>query len=128
MVGYTVGWAMLPDCIEVDEFKTGKRREGIYYGILTIVQKGSQALLVFVTGLLLEFVNYSEELTTQTAATIDGIRHIYVIGTLIFVAASFVFIGLYPINKEKHAKLLAAIEQKRNGEEPDIAGIEHIVK
>lgn len=128
MIAYTVGWAMLPDSIEVDEFKTGQRREGLYYGILTIVQKGSSALVIFIGGLLLELINYDETLAVQTAATNEGIRLIYTFGTIFFILLSFVFVLKYPLTREKHAKLLKAIEQKKAGEEPDITGIENLVK
>ncbi|MDE8732539.1 glycoside-pentoside-hexuronide (GPH):cation symporter [Eubacteriales bacterium DFI.9.88] len=128
MVAYTVGWAMLPDCVEVDEFKTGKRREGLYYGILTIVQKGSSALVIFIGGLLLELVKYDETLAVQSEATCTGLKNIYTFGTCFFILLSFLFVVLYPITREKHAKLLQAIEQKRAGEEPDITGIENLVK
>lgn len=119
---------MLPDSIEVDEFKTGQRREGLYYGILTIVQKASSALVIFIGGLLLELANYDETLAVQTAATNEGIKLIYTFGTIFFILLSFVFVLKYPLTREKHAKLLKAIEQKKAGEEPDITGIENLVK
>lgn len=128
MVAYTVGWAMLPDSIEVDEFKTGRRREGLYYGILTIVQKASSAGVIFIGGILLELINYDENMVMQTAATNEGIKAIYVFATIFFILLSFVFVFQYPLTREKHAKLLKAIEQKKAGEEPDIAGIENLVK
>lgn len=127
MVAYTVGWAMLPDCIEVDEFKTGQRREGLYYGILTIVQKGSSALVIFLGGLLLEAVNYDEMAKVQSMATDLGVRNIYTWVTIFFILLSFVFVAIYPLTREKHAKLCAAIEQKKKGEEPDVAGLDKIL-
>lgn len=127
MVAYTVGWAMLPDSIEIDEFKCGKRREGLFYGILTIVQKGSSALVIFIGGLLLEMVNYDETLAVQSAATCEGVRFIYVIGTLFFILLSFFFVWKYPITREKHHKLIKALDAKKTGEEPDITGIEDLI-
>lgn len=127
MVAYTVGWAMLPDCIEVDEFKTGQRREGLYYGILTIVQKGSSALVIFIGGLLLETIGYDEMAEIQSAATNIGLKNIYAWVTIFFILLSFLFVKIYPITREKHAKLRIAIEQKNNGEEPDTEGLEKIL-
>lgn len=128
MVAYTVGWSMLPDCIEVDEFKTGQRREGLYYGILTIIQKASGALLTWATGITLTIIGYDGIAEVQAASTITGIRMMYMFGALIFIALSFVFIYLYPINRDNHSKLLEALEAKREGREYSTEGIEHLIK
>lgn len=127
MIGYTVGWSMLPDCIEVDELKRGKRREGMYYGILTIVQKGSAALITFITGIALEVIGYDETLAVQAADTALGIRSLYVWGAGVCIILSFVFVKVYPLTRERHAKLLAAIEAKRKGEEPDLTDLEKLL-
>lgn len=127
MVAYTVGWAMLPDCIEVDELTTGQRREGLYYGILTIVQKGSSALVIFIGGLLLEMIGYDETAAIQSAATNSGLKNIYAWVTIFFILLSFVFVALYPITREKHSRILAAIKQKKEGREPDMEGIEEFL-
>ncbi len=127
MVAYTVGWAMLPDCIEVDELTTGQRREGLYYGILTIVQKGSSALVIFIGGLLLEMIGYDETAAIQSAATNSGLKNIYAWVTIFFILLSFVFVALYPITRKKHSRILAAIKQKKEGREPDMEGIEEFL-
>jgi len=31
---YMLGWAMIPDVTEVDELVSGRRREGLYFGIM----------------------------------------------------------------------------------------------
>ncbi|MGH7998721.1 MAG: MFS transporter, partial [Brasilonema sp.] len=36
---YLVPWSMLPDVIELDELKTGQRREGIFYSFIVFAQK-----------------------------------------------------------------------------------------
>ena len=41
---YQLCWAMIPDVVEIDEFKTGKRREGMYYGVAVFVMKAGQPL------------------------------------------------------------------------------------
>ncbi|MFH1454467.1 MAG: MFS transporter, partial [Armatimonadota bacterium] len=48
---YMLGWSMISDCIEVDEFKTGKRREGIYFGAISFVQKTGCAIAMLLFGM-----------------------------------------------------------------------------
>eukprot|EP00501_MAST-03F_sp_TOSAG23-6_P001688 GSMAST32.ASY1.ANO1.1759.1 assembled CDS len=53
-VCYLVPYSMLPDVIEADELKTGKRREGQYSGFFVVFMKlsvtGALALSNFVLG------------------------------------------------------------------------------
>ncbi|MCA9700053.1 MAG: MFS transporter, partial [Myxococcales bacterium] len=53
-------FSMLPDTIAVDQAATGRRREGIFTGIWTAVDKGGLALGGFATGLILEFSGFVE--------------------------------------------------------------------
>ena len=127
MVAYTVGWAILPDSIEVDEFKTGKRREGIYYSVISLVQKASQALVIWAGGLILELIGFDGAAAMQSEFTANGIRWMYTIGGVIFLAISFILVIRYPLSREKHKALCEAIEKKKNGEEYDTSKFEDIL-
>lgn len=127
MVAYTVGWAILPDSIEVDEFNTGKRREGIYYSVLSLVQKGSQAVVIWIGGLLLEVFKFDGMAEVQSTFTANGIRWMYTIGGVIFVVISFILVIRYPLSREKHAALCEAIEKKKNNEEYDTSKFVDII-
>ena len=37
-------WAMIPDAVEVDEFKCGQRREGLFFGVISFARKFAVAL------------------------------------------------------------------------------------
>ncbi len=37
--GILIPWSILPDTIDYDELKTGKRREGDFYSIFLVLQK-----------------------------------------------------------------------------------------
>jgi GPH family glycoside/pentoside/hexuronide:cation symporter len=45
---------MVPDVIELDELETGKRREGIFYAFMVLLQKIGLALGLFLVGIALE--------------------------------------------------------------------------
>ena len=57
-VCYLIPNAMLPDVIEYDELKTGRRREGVYYGACIFVQKTALAIGTFIVGQLLARSGY----------------------------------------------------------------------
>ncbi|MBE9151691.1 MFS transporter, partial [Coleofasciculus sp. LEGE 07092] len=57
---YLVPWSMMPDVIELDELNTGKRREGIFYGFMVLLQKVGLAVGLFVVGQALELSGFIE--------------------------------------------------------------------
>ena len=105
--------------MEVDEYKTGARREGLYYGTINFITKGGSALAIFIGGLLLQYVGYNTELAAQTAETMDGVRLILVGGSAIMTILGIVFLAFYPLSKVKHGAILDAIEARKNGEVVD---------
>ena len=102
-------WSMLPDVIEYDQFVTGERREGIYYGVWAFLGKLTNALGIAVTGWALKLFGYIPNVE-QTSTALLGIR-------LFFgpIAAGVLIISLplliwYPITRKKHAELLEKIK------------------
>lgn len=69
--------AMLPDIMEYDRLRTGLRREGIFSGIYTIVEKLGFALGAGITGAVLSFSGYlattGGTLIQQPASAIAGL-------------------------------------------------------
>lgn len=69
--------AMLPDIMEYDRLRTGLRREGIFSGVYTIVEKLGFALGAAVTGGVLAFSGYipttGGALITQPASAVAGL-------------------------------------------------------
>jgi len=55
-----IPWAMLPDVIEIDEYKNGIRREGAFYGISTFLYKIASALAIAVVLFIISWFGYKE--------------------------------------------------------------------
>ena len=128
MVPYQIGWSIIPDCVEIDEYKTGKRREGLYYGTINVISKGGSALAIFLAGIMLQIVGYNTEVATQSFETVEAIRLIFVGVPALMVLVGFVFLILFPITKVKHEAILRAIEAKNNGEEVDESSFADCIK
>ena len=113
--GVMLTWAMIPDCTEIDEFKTGERREGLYYGLVTLAQQALVALLLWLVGSALSLSGYVAD-AAQTPAAMWTIRLLMSVGTAVcaLVAAWAAF--RQPMTPEKHAALTAAVEARRRGE------------
>ena len=69
----TLQYPLFP--FEVDEFKTGMRREGLYFGVIAFAQKGACAMALWVVGVALSWIGYVPD-AAQSEATLQGIRTI----------------------------------------------------
>lgn len=110
---YIVPWAMIPDTIEVDEYVTGQRREGLYYGVVTCVQKLGSSLAISASGIYLTWIGYNAAAAEQSQRALDGLRYICSVGTVIPLVLSVICTVLNPMTKQMHRKLLDAIQEKK---------------
>lgn len=109
---YIVPWAMIPDTIEVDEYVSGERHEGLYYGVITCVQKVGGALAISFSGIYLTWIGYDPTLMEQTTAALDGLKFICSIGTAIPLVISILCVIINPMSKKVHHQLLEEIARK----------------
>ena len=127
-VVYLVPYAMLPDVIELDEKRTGKRREGTYSGFFVVFMKTSVTLALAMSNWILgaagfEAPDASCGVETSELKDIqpDGVKDVIRIlcgplPTCLFFAATF-FVWLFPITRESHAEVakeMKAIRKKRS--------------
>ncbi len=120
-VAYLIPWSMLPDVIEYDEWMTGHRREGVYYGFMVFLQKLGLALSVFLVGMALSKAGFisrvvGQPLPEQPESALDAIR--FAMGPVPAVALilGLICVYFYPITKEKYAEICKQLE-KRHAEQ-----------
>lgn len=70
-----MGQSMLPDTIEYDYKRTGLRREGIYSGLYSVVEKVASTFAPSILLLSYAWFGFNSKAPVQTAETIDGIRY-----------------------------------------------------
>ncbi len=112
-------WAMIPDCVEVDEYLNGKRREGLFYGVTSFIQKIAAAAASMLVGVGLTVVDYDAMLLEQSEETLDGIMYIFCGGMGVFLIVAIIIGLLNPMSRKKHTALVKAIELKNEGKEVD---------
>jgi GPH family glycoside/pentoside/hexuronide:cation symporter len=115
---YLIPWSMMPDVIELDELKTGQRREGLFYGFMVLLQKFGLALGLFLVGIALEWSGFKETVAgqgipEQPASALLAIR--VAIGPLptICLIVGLVLAYFYPITREVHAEILLKLKQRQ---------------
>jgi GPH family glycoside/pentoside/hexuronide:cation symporter len=111
--------AMFPDVIEWDELRTGRRQEGIYYGVKNFIRKLTGALAVFIALQVLGWFGYQTPpdgaiTFVQSPRTLSAIR--FLIGPLgaILLFSAILTTWFYPLTRTRHARIRRLLEY-RNG-------------
>jgi glycoside/pentoside/hexuronide:cation symporter, GPH family len=115
---YLVPWSMLPDVIELDELRTGQRREGMFYSFMVFLQKICLGLAVAGVLQSLEWTGYrlptaAVPIPDQPVAVLAAIQ--FAIGPVPILS---LFCGLicayfYPITREMHQQILLQLQERR---------------
>ncbi|HNF94881.1 MAG TPA: MFS transporter, partial [Anaerolineales bacterium] len=120
---YILPDSILPDVIEWDELRTGRRQEGIYYGIRTLIRKLTGALIIFITLQILGWSGYQappENVTVyqQPESALFMIRLMDSFIGAAILAGTIILAWSYPLTREKYQKIqkLLAIRRNKNAE------------
>ncbi|MFN8434636.1 MAG: MFS transporter [Anaerolineales bacterium] len=120
---YILPDSILPDVIEWDELRTGRRQEGIYYGIRTLIRKLTGALIIFITLQILGWSGYQappEDVTVyqQPESALFMIRLMDSFIGAAILAGTIILAWSYPLTREKYQKIqkLLAIRRNKNVE------------
>lgn len=119
---YVVPWAMLPDVIELDEIKTGQRREGIFYAFMTLLQKVGLALGLFLVSLALQFSGFVSEAAQQSDSALLAIRIFIGPVPMVLLAMSMLLTRFYPITRQMHQEMLLKLAERDRVQEQDDSG------
>jgi GPH family glycoside/pentoside/hexuronide:cation symporter len=104
--GYVAPYSMVPDTIELDAAKTGRRKEGAFYGMWLLTSKIGSAFAMFASGLVLSFGGFVPNVAQGSASQL-AIR--LLIGPIpaVFLIGAMFLIERYPIDEKSYAKILA---------------------
>lgn len=118
---YLIPWSMMPDVIELDELRTGQRREGIFYGFITLLQKAGISIGLFLVLQALGWAGYIKSsgniVPVQPDSALLAIR--LAIGPLptLCLVIGLVLAYFYPITREVHAEILLKLKERRGKDE-----------
>lgn len=116
-IAYLVPWSMLPDVIDYDEVKTGKRQEGIYYGLFVFLQKLGISLGLALSNFALEATGYINPETAgafveQPDSVLLTLRAFVSFVPAVILALSYILVYRYPITRERYAEIRAELARR----------------
>lgn len=95
-----MGQSMLPDTIEYDYRSTGLRREGIYSGLYSIVEKAAFAISPAILGVALQFLfGFDSKTAAQSTEAVDGIRYAAAFLPALYFTLSLPFLFAYRLTE-----------------------------
>ena len=125
----TVSWAMMGDAIDYNEWKTGKREEGVVYSLHSFFRKLAQGVGPAVALVIMNTLGYvnnavdpvtGEAFIDVTLLSWDvAVNLRYLVAALFLVSAIMQFVGLglvYNLDKKTLAKMNADLEARRSAE------------
>ena len=116
--GYAGLWLMIPsmqvDVVDLDELHTGRRREGSFASIFSWVLKLSFCLGFMLSGPLLQWTGFSDDLQgveLEQALTHMRIGYIVLPVTALVIAA--IVLKFFPLNAARLADIRGQLEERR---------------
>jgi len=113
---HVLPWAILPDAIEWDEWKTGIRHEGMYYSMVTLIKKVTSSIAIPLALLLLETADYIPNAEIQSKKALLVIRLMTGPIPALLLAAGIVLALLYPLTRSQFSAISEQLERRRKTE------------
>jgi GPH family glycoside/pentoside/hexuronide:cation symporter len=110
---HVLPWAIIPDAIEWDEWQTGERHEGMFYSLVTLVQKVASSIAIPLALLLLDATGYVSNAARQPASALWGIRILAGPIPAVLLCTGILFAILYPLSRERYTKVRQELENRR---------------
>lgn len=130
-VSNTCYWQLVPailyDLCELNELKSGKRREGTVVSLLSLSEAMSSAISMQILGLILKFSGFNGDTIIQTEASLFWTSNCFTVIPALFIVIALIMAIKYPIGKTEFNLILNLLEQKRKGKKVDISSIKHIL-
>ena len=124
-IGAMVGPSVQADVVDYDEYRTGERKEGLYFAVWSFARKCASGIMGGLTGLVLQFVGF-EPNVEQTETTQLAMRTIFAL----FPSTGFV-IGIalflrFGLTEAEHLRIRSELDRRRreggavSAERPDL--------
>ena len=105
-------WALVPEVIAYGEYTSGKRIAGIVNALTGIFFKAGMALGGVVPGLVLAWVGFNADATTQTPLALQGILWLVCVIPAILLLLAIWIISKYDLSDEKMDEINKEIEAR----------------
>ena len=105
--------AMLPDAVDVDELKTGERREGMFSAVYSWMFKIGAAIAPMLGGYVLRGTGFNADIGSQTTETMFWIRICFAVIPALSLLAAMALVFAYPVSEKRSYEIRRQLEVMR---------------
>ena len=105
-------YTFVPD---VDEIVSADRREGVFAGFMSLLRKASQALAVFLVGVILQEFNFKSGSTSQPPEALTAMAVILIAAPAILLIYGIISSYKFKVSHESHEVLKKEIARLKDG-------------
>lgn len=116
---HVLPWSILPDAVECDEWRTGKRREGMFYSMVTLSHKVAASIAILLVGTLLEAFAYQPNSPIQQPRAELAIRLITGPIPAVLLCLGILCAVFYPLSRERYQQIVRELEARRSLKKAD---------
>jgi GPH family glycoside/pentoside/hexuronide:cation symporter len=110
---HVLPWSIIPDAIEWDEYQTGQRHEGMFYSLVTLLQKIASSIAIPLTAVFLDVTHYVPNSATQPASALLGIRILVGPIPAFLLIIGIIFALKYPLSREEFTRVVKELDVRR---------------
>ena len=129
-------YAIFPDIPDVDELRSGERREGIYSALTTFIRKLSSAIAIFAVAQVLNFGGYVAPLEQagklveqpQSTTFIFALRSAFALLPIALIAFGVLFASRFPLTIELYRRMETVLNAQRAGQPVDETERQALIK
>lgn len=111
---FSIPLSMVADTVDQQEYETGDRNEGIYYGLLTFGYKISQGIAIVFFGTMLDIIKFNPDLEVQMSSTSYLLGTLLAIGSLLTFVLSYLAYSKYTLDESKVRAIQSELKVKLN--------------
>lgn len=104
--------SMMADLTDQDELKSGQKRSGLYFAMLTTTSKAGAAFGVGASFSILELAFGFQPGIVNSPEALEGLLITYTVGFALPMFVGYLALIGYPLTREKHDEIVAALQNK----------------
>ena len=105
--------SMMADLTDEDELRTGHQRAGLFFALLTTIDKLGAAIAVGLSFTILDVVFQFDPEKDNTQVAIDGLLQTYCLGTAAGLLIGYFAVIRYPLTRARHDAIRAALDARQ---------------
>jgi len=109
---WTIASSMIADICDLDEVKTGLRREGMFGASYSWACKAGISLTMVLSGYMLKWSGFDAEVDVQPEGVITTMRLLYMFVPMGFVGLAALLLAFYPLSEKRIQEIQAALAER----------------